>query len=254
MYQLRRVALLIFIVILVVGLAVGQSRSRTKSRLAPRVAVVPVKAEPARRSVIIHLKQGEPVLGNFLRADPDAVQVEAPSGRLTIRVSEITRLVFALPETTAVKSASEEPSQNPPPAVTPTPVSPAGRKAYQALRKLADAAQIGLPYLQYGNLLVETKPVVEDALRTLPEIALKAELADALAAYTEAGQAWSAMQVTGVLPIAAEPGATLMKKYEIKPSVNAVGQADHIRLDVTLSTIWAVGAKHLDNVAIILKL
>lgn len=253
MYQLRHVTLLIFVVIVMVGMAVGQSRSRTKSKLVPREAVAPVKPEPARRSVIIHLKQGEPVLGNFLRADPEAVQVEAPSGRLTIKLSEITSLVFALSETAAAK-ASEESPQNPPPAVTPTPVSPAGRKAYQALRKLADAAQIGLPYLQYGNLLVETKPVVEEALRTLPETALKADLAEALAAYTEAGQAWSAMQVTGVLPIAAEPGATLMKKYEIKPSVNAVGQADHIRLDVTLSTIWTLAAKRLENVAVILKL
>lgn len=254
MYQLRHVTLLICVVITVVGIAPGQSRSRVKSKLAPRIAVASVKSEPARRSVIIHLKQGEPVLGNFLRADPDAVQVEAPSGRLTIRVSEITSMVFALPETAAAKPVTEEPSQTPPPVVTPTPVSPAGRKAYQALRKLADAAQIGLPYLQYSNLLVETKPIVEEAVRTLPETALKAELADALAAYTEAGQAWSAMQVTGALPIATEPGATLMKKYEIKPSVNAVGQADHIRLDVTLSTIWAVGAKRLENVAVILKM
>jgi hypothetical protein len=251
MNQLRHVALLICAIVFVVGIAVGQSRPRAKNKLTPRVPVEPARPEPARRSVIIHLKQGEPVLGNFLRADPESVQVEAPSGRLTIKLSEITSLVFALSETTA--KTSEEPQQNPPPTVTPTPVSPAGLKAYQALRKLAAAAQIGLPYLQYGNFLVETKPVVEEALRTLPEIALKAELAEALAAYTEAGQAWGAMQAAGILPIATEPGATLMKKYEIKPSVNAVGQADHIRLDVTLSTIWAIGAKHLDNVAVILK-
>jgi hypothetical protein len=162
-------------------------------------------------------------------------------------------LVFAANELAVSKPAVPAPQRNPPTQAAPDPTLPTARKAYQALRKLADAVQLGLPYPQFGNLLIEIKPTVEDALAALPETALKAELKEALAAYVDGGQAWAAMQALGVLPIKTELGAALMKKYEIKPSVNALGEADHLRLDVTLSAIWAAAAKHLDNVAPTLK-
>ncbi|MBI1761163.1 MAG: hypothetical protein HYR56_06970 [Acidobacteria bacterium] len=251
MNQIRSATLLVVLVVMV-GIAVGQSNARNRSKLAPRATATPVVPLPAKRAVIIHFNQGLTVKGAFLRADSETVQIETVSGRLTLKMNEIASLDFANSETAATKPREEAP-QNPP-AATPTPVPAATRKAYLALRKLADAAQIGLPYLQYGNLLLEIKPTVEEVLTTLPENALKAEMAQALEAYTEAGQAWGAMHASGILQIASEPGATLMKKYEIKPSVNGLGQTDHLRLDVTLSTIWAAAAKHLDNVAAMLRL
>jgi len=251
MKQFRSVTLIISVLILVVGLVAAQSRSRTKTKLAPRAAATPITPAPAKPVVTIHFKQGEPVLGTFLQADADTVQIEAQSGRLTLKLSEIASLVFAPAEAErASKPAVETPPTAPAP---PSQAGPAVQRAYTTFRKLADAVQIGLPYLHYSSLLIEVKSSVEEALATLPENALKAELTQALAAYTEAGQAWSAMQTTGVLPIATEPGATLMKKYEIKPSANALGEADHLRLDVTLSAIWAAAAKHLDNAALMLK-
>jgi hypothetical protein len=257
MNQFRGVTLIISVLILVVGIVTGQSRSRVKPKTAPRVVATPITPapirHPIRRMVTINLKQGEPVTGAFLQADAEVVQIEAQSGRLTIKLNEIDSLVFAANELAASKPAASAPQQNPTAAAPPDPTLPAARKAYQALRKLADAVQLGLPYPQFGNLLIEVKPTVEEALAALPETALKADLKEALAAYVEGGQAWAAMQVTGALPIATEPGATLMKKYEIKPSVNALGAADHLRLDVTLSVIWATAAKRLDNAAPMLK-
>jgi len=253
MKQFRSVTLIIFALIFVVGLVAAQSRARTKPKPAPRVAATPVTPAPARRVVTINLKQGEPVTGAFLWADAETVLIEAQSRRLAIKLNEINSMIFAANELAESKPAAPAPQQNPPATATPDPALPAARKAYQALRKLSDAVQLGLPYPQFGNLLIEVKPAVEEALAALPETALKAELKDALAAYVEGGQAWAAMRATGILPIATEPGATLMKKYEIKPSVNALGEADHLRLDVTLSAIWATAAKRLDNVAPLLK-
>ena len=256
MNQFRSVTLSISMLIFVVGLVAGQSRSRTKLKPAPRASATPVTPAPTKRAtrmVTINFKQGEAVTGAFLQADAEAVQIEAQSGRLTIKLNEIDSLVFAANEAVGSKPAAPTPQQNPPAPAAADPTLPAARKAYQGLRKLADAVQLGLPYPQFGNLLIEVKPAVEDALASMPETALKGELKEALAAYVDGGQAWAAMQALGVLPIATEPGATLMKKYEIKPSVNAFGQADHLRLDVTLSAIWAVAAKHLDNAAQMLK-
>lgn len=45
-----------------------------------------------------------------------------------------------------------------------------------------------------------------------------------------------------------------MKKYSIKPAVNALGQEDRLLLDAALTTIWAVANKELDAVALLLKL
>jgi hypothetical protein len=132
----------------------------------------------------------------------------------------------------------------------PDPTPPAARKAYSALRKIADAAQIGLPYLQYGSLLIEVRQVVDESLRVLPDSALKNDIIKAVEAYTDAGRAWGIIQSKGVLPIATEPGATLMKKYEIKPNVNALGQPDNLPLDASLSAIWATAGARLNSIAL----
>jgi hypothetical protein len=89
------------------------------------------------------------------------------------------------------------------------PTLPVARKAYNSLRRLSEAAQIRVPFSQYGNLLFETKTVVEEALAQLPDGAIKIDLARALEVYTDAAKAWGAVQVNGTIPINTEPGARL---------------------------------------------
>lgn len=239
----------IILITLVTSITVaGQTRARPRPRPATPAPAPAAVSAPARRAVTVNLKQGEPVTGNFVRADAETVQVELSGGRLIIKMSDVASLVFT---SDATSKTAEETAKNPAPA-NPA-ASPAAHKAYTALRKLADAAQLGLPYPQYGNLLIETKAVVGEAMTTLPEGTLKTYIAQALDAYTDAGQAWGAMQMKGALLIATEPAATLMNKYSIRPDVNAVGQADHLRLDTTLSAIWAAAGNHLNNLATLLK-
>src|SRR5262249_38717791 len=137
---------------------------------------------PAKRPVTVHLKQGDPVTGNFLRADAETVQIDVRSGRLTIKMSDVASLVFdeeAETEREAVEETSKAPAQ-----AAPDPNPPAARKAYAALTKLADAARIKLPYGQYGSLLIDVRQLVEESLNALPESALKIEIARAIEAYT----------------------------------------------------------------------
>jgi hypothetical protein len=243
-----RVTLIITAVFMMSGIAVGQRRSRPKPKPSPPAPASPITRAPAKRPVTVKLKQGEPVTGNFLRADAETVEVEIQSGRLTVKMNEVASLVFT---DEGEKPAEEERRDTAAPAADPS--LPAARKAYAALRKLAEAAKIKLPLGQYGNLLIETKLVVEESLMEISEYALKNEIARAMEAYFDAGQAWGAAQLNDRIPVNSEPGATLMRKYQIKPGVDRLGQADHLELDTALKTIWAAAGARLNYVAALIR-
>lgn len=251
MNKIKNIVPIVIIALILCGAAVSQSRSRSKARVARAVPAPVATPLPIKRPVTINLKQGNPIRGFFLRADANTVQVELKTGSMAVKLNEIDSLQFAPDEPVAVVTKAEAPAE--PAPVNQDNITPNARKAFTALRKLADAAKIGLPYPQYANLLIEVRPAVDQALAALPEGAIKGDVLSAMEAYTDAGQAWSAMRGTGVLPIATEPGATLMKKYAIKPAVNALGQEDRLLIDVTLSTIWTAAGTHLNNISTVLK-
>jgi hypothetical protein len=245
MNQVRSIAVVFSVIIFMAGIADGQSRTRPRPKPA-KPSSVPAPA-PAKRLVTVNLIQGNPVTGVFLRADAEMVEVEVESGRVMIRLNEVSSIVFSSDDAAAAKTTDETTSHTAP--ASSDPGLPAARKAYAALRKMADAAQIGLPYPQYGPLLIEVRQVVAEATRGMPESYLKNDINLAIEAYTDAGKAWGIIQSKGILKIATEPGASLMKKYDIKPGVNALGQADHLPLDATLGAIWAVAGMRLNHIA-----
>ncbi len=252
------------------GIAVGQRRPRPKTKPTPPGRTTNISPAPARRPVTVNLKEGDSVTGNFLRADAETVQVEIRSGQLTIKMAEVASLVFSEEgDSVRRQSEAERPAEaerkdaNEP---TADPSLPAARKAYAALRKLSEAAKIKLPIGQYGNLLIDTKTVTDEALTEISDYTLKNEITRTLDAYYDAGQALGAARAydtrrtfgaVGVveqrIPVDSEPGATLMRKYQIKPGVNRLGLADHLELDTTLKTIWAVAAQRLNYVAALIR-
>jgi len=263
-FNFRNLAMIIFAILCMSTIAAGQKRPRPK----PKPASAPPSAAPAlaKRPVTVNLKQGDQVTGNFLRADAETMQIEIRSGQLTIKMSEVASLVFTEEgeREVAARPAEEEPKD--PATPVPNPSLLAARKAYAELRKLAEAAKIKLPLGQYGNLLIETKTVVEEALTEISDYSLKNEIARTLEAYYDAGQAWGAaraydaIQTWGAarvieqrIPVDSEPGATLMRKYQIKPGVNRLGLADHLELDTALKAIWAVAGARLNYVAALIR-
>ncbi len=254
MNQVKTILCVFAIVLIIGGVAVSQSRqSRSRKGRVARAAAVPAPTPaPIKRPVTINLKQGDSIQGYFLSADADTVQVEVKSQSRVFRLSEIDTLSFSSKEPEP-KPQQENPPSAAQPAPTPDAMQANARKAYTALRKLSDAAKIGLPYLQYANMLIEVRPIVDDSLSTLPENGMKTDIREAMDAYVDAGQAWGQAHVTGFLPIATEPGATLMKKYAIKPAVNPLGQEDRLMLNITLNTIWTAAAGSLNSLASALK-
>jgi hypothetical protein len=264
----KNLAMIIFAVLVISAPAAGQRRSRPKPKTAPARAAEPV---PTKRPVTVTLKQGDSVTGNFLRADAETMEVEIQSGRLTIKTKDVASLIFT-DEGEGVTLIEEEQKDAASPSPAPDPSPAAGRKAYAALRKLAEAANIKLPLGQYGNLLIETKTVVEEALTEISDYSLKNEIALTLEAYNDAGQAWGAARdydtrrqrtfgdpwgakrvIEQRIPVDSEPGATLMRKYQIKPGVNRLAQPDHLELDTALKAIWAVASARLNYVATLIR-
>jgi hypothetical protein len=256
--------MIIIAVLLISATAAGQRRSRPKPKKTTPPAAAPA---PAKRAVTVNFKQGDQVTGNFLRADAETMLVEIRSGQLTIKMSEVASIVFSEEgeRETAARPAEEEAKDPDTPA--PNPSLAAARKAYAELRKLAEAANIKLPLGEYGNLLIETKTVVEEAMTEISDYSLRNEIARTLEAYYDAGQAWGAARAydTGRMtwgaprlieqriPVNSEPGATLMRKYQIKPGVNRLGTPDHLELDTALKAIWTVATVRLNYVASLIR-
>jgi hypothetical protein len=255
----RNLAIVISAMLCMSSIAYGQKQTRPKNKTAPPTAAAP---RPARRPVTVALKRGDEIDGNFLRADAETMEIELPSGRLTIKMNEVSSLYFKGEDE---KPAEEEQKDAAPPA-SPNPGLQAERKAYSALRKLAEAAKIKLPLGEYGNLLIDTKPVIDEALMDISDYSLKNAIARTLEAYYDAGQAYGAARayetrrafgaprvVEQGIPVDSEPGATLMRKYQIKAEVDRLAQADHLKLDEALKAIWEVADARLNYVASMIR-
>ncbi|HEY6403841.1 MAG TPA: hypothetical protein VI479_20635, partial [Blastocatellia bacterium] len=212
------------------------------------------------------------ISGNFLRADTETMELEVSSGRLTIRMSDVSSLFFIGEEEKPTEEERKEDDSSAPAApAAPDPGLSAERKAFDALRKLEEAANINLPQGQYGSLLIDAKLVIDEALIDISDYSLKSAISRTLEAYYDAGQALGAAQdytprrtwgaVRGEasrvaeqrIPVNSEPGATLMKKYQIKPGVNRLASPDHLKLDEALKAIWAVASARLNYVASLVR-
>jgi hypothetical protein len=245
----KNIAVTIFIILVIFGpdyIVNGQRKTHPKTRPRPPA----ISIAPAKLPVIVNLKDGQSVKGHFIRADAQNLQVEVRSGKLSIKMSEVFSMIFETDEETPSKSVEEVVKNLDQEAADPT--LPVARKAYNTLRRLAEAGQLRVPYSQYSAQLFEAKSVVDEALGVLPDGAIKIDLTRALEVYTDVARAWGAASQNGRIPINTEPGSTLMQKYKIKPELNAVSQADHLKLDTALKTILSSAEPMLRNIAFIM--
>ena len=59
-------------------------------------------------------------------------------------------------------------------------------EAVAALQKLQAATQVGVNYQTYGQLLIEAKAKVNEAVKSLPDGELKTEMSEAMDSYADA--------------------------------------------------------------------
>jgi hypothetical protein len=260
----RKLAALIFAILFIFApdcLVEGQTRPRTRPR--PPATAPASTPSAAKVPVIVNYKDGRHINGTFLGADGDTVRILAGSKRISIRVTEVFSIVFEAEEEAAEGKSVEEGEaksvENLVKTLESEAVGPSfqvARKAYNSLLRLAEAIEIRVPYSQYSSQLFETKTIVAEATAALPDGAVKIDLNHALEVFTDAARAWGAVTqfgpYAGRIPIDTEPGATLMRKYKIKPELNAVAQADHLKLDAALKTIASSAEIILKNIDSIL--
>jgi hypothetical protein len=258
----NKIIVVIIFIILVIFVPddqiIGQGKARPKVRPRPTSPTPASSSSSAKVPVIVNFKDGKHVNGIFLGADTETVQVLVRSKKTSIKMSEVFSIVFETDETDAETPSKsiEEVVKNLESDGTDSTL-PVARKAYNSLRRLAEAIEVRVPYSQYSAQLFEAKNVVDEAAGVLPDGAVKIDLNHALEVFTDAARAWGAVQqqygpYAGRIPINTEPGATLMRKYRIKAELNAVAQADHLKLDTALKTILASAEQILRNIDLVL--
>jgi hypothetical protein len=143
----------------------------------------------------------------------------------------------------------------------------AARKSLDALQKLKASSDVGVNKMQYGNLLIEAKAAVNQAVPKLPDNELKKEIQAAMEAYADVSEAWDAFEGEELLNIkdfgqltpnkrGQEIGVLLRNKYKLKVyPVKLYGKQVsedkalfiYLNKSETLSTIWQEAEKHLNR-------
>lgn len=243
MIHLTRLLALVVLIFFTLGIALAQ-RSRPASSPTKPAASQPRGTEKElsqstiHRQVTVNLKNGPPVTGQFIQADPATIQIEVAGNLLKIKVDDVASLVFApdfLPKLTVEASAP--------------PQDEGATRAWRALRKLAGATEVGINFQEYGSRLIDVKNEVDDATSRMPAGDLKLELNLAMEAYVDAGQAWNQMIRYDFMLPNAEPGLTLIKKYSLQPVELVPGNRSTLALprNYVLTTLWATARLHIER-------
>ena len=196
-------------------------RGNAQNRIAPSQPTTVRQNRP----VIVHVKNGSPVRGMFLQADTDAVLVEVENARrLSIRLDEVTSMVFVADAASAAPKSSQSSSQ----------ATDAASEALKSLRSMAAATEVGINNRDYSNRLIEVKVVVEAALAKIPEGELKKEINAALSDYVDASKLWD-------LSLESLRGGSY--------ATRSLDEKIREQMKVVLSNYWSSARKHIDRAA-----
>jgi hypothetical protein len=122
----------------------------------------------------------------------------------------------------------------------------AANDALKALRKVEAATQVGVNYQQYGQLAIDAKAAVNQAVAALPDGELKSEIVAAMEAYADAGDAWGAA-INDKLYSGSKLAGDLKQKYDFDyQRANAALSKDDLK-SLMLSTIWGTARDRLNK-------
>lgn len=105
--------------------------------------------------------------------------------------------------------------------------------ALKSLGKLKAATEVGVNVQQYGQLLIEAKAAVNQAVELLPDGELKKTLNDSMQAYQDAHTFWTS-HIAGGLSSYSGVGPSLMDKYKLESSSFTFGA----NVNEGLTVIW----------------
>jgi len=231
----------LFLVVVLMALpnafAAQTSRSSAGTKKADQK---PKPAEKANRRVTVNLKNGDPLIGDFIQATTESVEIEVKGVRQKVNMDDVASIVFG----TEAKGSS----------ASPRDTLLAAEAAVKSLRKLAALTVVKPSFQDYQARLIDVKVDVEDALVKLPEGSLKTEMKLALEAFLDAENVWYEQgDIEVIMPAKDELAAQLMRKYSIPP-IEPSTDPTKLRLDrdVMLNKMWTAAKDHLDKLSSLL--
>lgn len=216
--------------------AYSQTRKRPNASTPTRTASVIQK-----RRVILDLVAQEPIAADFIQADASSITVEINGARRVFQMEEVVGVIFSPDE--ANKRLSQTASRQGLAQV---------QEALKALRKLNSATSVGISLMQYGQLLVDAKASLDEALATMPVGELRNELALSMQAYVDAKEVWNVIitkNAAGILYWRKQ----LKEQYQVPDKLEVKGmvfhplELDEFSLDIVLNYLWKNARAHLDN-------
>lgn len=122
----------------------------------------------------------------------------------------------------------------------------AANDALKALQKVEAATQVGVNYQQYGQLAIDAKAAVNQAVAALPDGELESEIVAAMEAYADAGDAWGA-SINDKLYSGSKLAGDLKQKYDFDyQRANTALSKDDLKT-LMLSTIWGTARDRLNK-------
>jgi hypothetical protein len=189
--------------------------------------------EPQGRAATVNVIKGEPIKGQFVKADDKTVTLEQGAATISIKLEEITSIVF---DAAAAEAPKEDKGLN------------AARSAIKSLRRLASATEVGISYVNYSPLLAEVKTEVDSLLPDIPSGDLRGDIATALKEYTVAGTVWNQTYTVREVPSKSELGRWLIDNYGIPIKISVWTSVPR---DTALGYIWQ-RARAYFNAAVVL--
>jgi hypothetical protein len=123
--------------------------------------------------------------------------------------------------------------------------------AVKALAKIKAAVEVGVSLVQYSQLVIDAKAVVNEAERILPASEILANLSGAMVAYKDAATVWNRkLNTTRVLFTKEDGLEDIVARYtlpsrEWKPGNLEKKGETAVYFDVGIQFIWAVATDKL---------
>jgi hypothetical protein len=117
----------------------------------------------------------------------------------------------------------------------------AASDAIKAIGKIEAGAQVGVNFQQYGQLVIDAKAVVNEAMQILPSGELLTNLEEAMDAYKDARTVWNHKIQFSSLGLKKEYGqGELIERYALPLNEQKVADPE-----LAMQVMWAVGAERL---------
>jgi MltA-interacting protein MipA len=233
---MRRMKTLPLAVVALSLLCLSAESTISQTRRRPQPANTPsAPKQVQKRRVILALKGQEGMAADFIQADAETVTVEINGARSQFKMDEVGSIIFS-PEEAAKMIAEQAQGQA---------SNAAAGEALRALRKVAGAVEVGVNYQQYGQLVIEAKAAVDEALATIPAGELRNEIAATMDSYADAGRVWTMR----IKPRGDYGVSDLLKtKYGVSErEAFRAYSGDEIYVTGALHLIWNQARQHLDR-------